>query len=189
MRTRPSTTELKKELKRVDNHNKNILRSSVIVGIIVVASAVAVLLAYLVMPVFRVYGSSMEPLLKQNDICISLNGSKYSKGDIVAFYFDNKILAKRVVGEPGDWIDIDKDGNIYVNSEIVDEPYITVKSYGNCNIDLPYQVPEDSYFLVGDNREESVDSRNKEMGSIRTDKIIGRLTLVVWPLRDIRIIG
>ena len=98
-------------------------------------------------------------------------------------------MAKRVVGEPGDWIDIDKDGNIYVNSEIVDEPYITVKSYGNCNIDLPYQVPEDSYFLVGDNREESVDSRNKEMGSIRTDKIIGRLTLVVWPLRDIRIIG
>lgn len=188
MKKRPSTVELKKELRRVNRKNNKIFKGGIVAGIVVVASAIAVLLAYLVMPVFRVYGSSMEPLLKQNNICLSINGSKYTNGDIVAFYYDNKILAKRVIGEPGDWIDIDDEGNIFVNNKCVEEPYLLEKALGNCDIDLPYQVPEDSYFLVGDNRAESIDSRNKAMGSIKSEKIIGRLTLVVWPLRDVKVI-
>lgn len=176
--------ELRKE--RYKNNYGRILRSTVF-SLLVVA-AVAVIVAVLLLPVLQISGTSMTETLDDGDIVVALNNSKYSKGDVIAFYFNNTILIKRVIGTAGDWIDIDEEGNVYVNGELLDEPYISEKALGECNIELPYQVPDGKCFIMGDHRATSVDSRNKAVGCIGEDVVVGRLLLRVWPLQQLGII-
>lgn len=149
---------------------------------LIIAVAVAVLVTNLLMPVFRIYGHSMSPTLQNGEIVVSLKGSRVEAGDVVAFYCGNKILIKRVIAETGDWIDIEDDGTVYVNNEPLDEPYISEKALGECNIKLPYQVPGERVFLMGDNRSVSLDSRSTAVGSVSDEQIIGKVTFRIWPL-------
>ena len=152
---------------------------------LVVVAAFAVLVATLWMPVLRIYGVSMAPTLDDGHIVVSVKESEFKPGDIVAFYYNNKILVKRAIAKAGEWVDIDERGNVYVNNRILDEPYLTEKDYGDCNIELPYQVPEGRIFVLGDNRDVSVDSRNTAVGCVAEEQIVGKLVFKVWPLKAI----
>lgn len=151
---------------------------------LVVVAAVAVLVATLWLPVLQVYGNSMNPTLESGEVLISLRNGKYKTGEIIAFYYNNKVLIKRVIGNPGDWIDIDQDGNVKVNGNVLEEPYIQEKALGDCDIQLPYQVPEGRIFVMGDHRATSVDSRKEAIGCIADEQIVGRLIYRIWPLKS-----
>ena len=178
----PSIELLEEELKkeRYKNNYGRVLKSTVF-SLLVVA-AVAVIVAVLLMPVLQISGTSMTDTLEDGDIVIALNSTKYETGDVIAFYFNNSILIKRVIATAGDWVDIDEDGNVYVNGELLDEPYVSEKAIGDCNIALPYQVPDGKCFLMGDHRATSIDSRNTAVGCIGDDMVVGRLLVRVWPL-------
>ena len=180
----PTTEQLSEELRRsVYRINYwGTLRSTVFT--LVTVAAIAILVAVLLLPVLRIYGSSMNPTLTEEDIVISLKGSRFETGDIIAFYYNNKILVKRVIANPGDWVDIDQEGNVFVNGEQIDEPYITTKAFGDCNIKLPYQVPESRIFVMGDNRDVSIDSRNTSVGCVAEEQIVGKIVFRIWPFKD-----
>ena len=154
---------------------------STIYTLIVVAAA-AVLVATVWMPVLQIYGSSMTPTLNEGDIVVCVKGSDFEPGDLVAFYIGNKILVKRCIAGPGQWVNIDADGNVYVDNKLLDEPYLKEKSLGDCDIELPYQVPDNRYFCLGDHRSTSVDSRSTTVGCISDEQIVGKIVLRVWPL-------
>ena len=178
----PSTSELKAELNR-ERYRRSyaVTLRSTIFALVTVAAA-AILVAVLLLPVLRIYGSSMYPTLTEGDIVISLKGSQFKTGDVVAFYYNNKILIKRVIAHTGEWVDIDEDGTVYVNNIKIDEPYLKEKAFGDCNIKLPYQVPESKLFVMGDNRDVSVDSRNTAVGCVAEEQIVGKVVFCVWPL-------
>ncbi|MCD8326193.1 MAG: signal peptidase I [Lachnospiraceae bacterium] len=155
---------------------------------LIVVAAVAALAATNFLPVLRVSGSSMEPTLSDGDIIVLVKSSDFETGDLVSLYYQNKLLLKRVIGGPGDVIYIDEEGNVYVNDELIDEPYVTEKALGDTDITYPYQVPENRYFVLGDNRATSVDSRSSEIGCIDKDQIVGKVILRVWPLNQMKII-
>ena len=179
----PPISDLEEELERV-HYNKRFrrtLRSTIYM--LVTVAAVAVLVAVLLLPVLQIYGTSMTPTLTEGDIVVSVKGSNDMKsGEILAFYYNNKILVKRVIAQPGDWVDIDDEGNVYVNSELLDEPYLTEKAFGETTIKLPYQVPEKRIFVMGDHRATSVDSRNNAVGCVAEEQIVGKIVFRVWPL-------
>lgn len=179
---KPTIEQLEKELKRV-NYKKRyrIVMRSTLFTLITVA-AVAVLVATLWLPVLQIYGSSMTPTLQDGDIIFSMKSSDFEAGDIVAFYYNNKILIKRVICSAGDWVDIDEDGNVYVNEIALEEPYLTQKALGDCNIELPYQVPDGKIFVMGDQRSTSVDSRNTAVGCVAQEQIVGKIIFRIWPL-------
>jgi len=152
------------------------------IGMLITVSAAAILVAVLLLPVLRIYGTSMTPTLTEGDYVISVKGSDYSTGDICCFYYNNKILVKRVIAKSGDWVDIDEDGNVYVNHEKIEEPYVTDLALGECDIDLPYQVPEKRLFVLGDHRSVSVDSRSTTIGCVAEEQIVGKVIFRVWPL-------
>ena len=152
------------------------------VMMLMVAAAAAVLVANLLMPVLQIYGTSMNPTLTDGEVVVALKGGKLERGDVIAFYYNNKILVKRVIGTAGDKVNITADGTVYVNDELQIEPYISEKSDGDPDINLPYQVPEGKYFVIGDNRPASADSRHSTIGCVAEDDIVGRLVLRVWPL-------
>lgn len=158
----------------------NVLKNTVF-SLVVIAAAAA-LAAMLLFPVLQISGTSMTPSLYDEDVVMALNSKSYKTGDVVAFYFNNNILVKRVIAGPGDWVDIDEAGNVSVNGEMLDEPYVSEKSLGNCNITLPYQVPDGRCFVMGDHRDTSVDSRNTAVGCVSDDMIIGRILVRIWPL-------
>ena len=160
----PDLTQLEAELEREQYKNRygRVLRSTAFS--LVVVAAVSVLIAMLLLPVLQISGTSMTESLQDKDIVVALNSSKYQTGDIIAFYYNNNILVKRVIAASGDWVNIDKDGNVYVNEELLDEPYISEKALGDCNITLPYQVPDERCFVMGDHRATSIDSRNTAVG-------------------------
>ena len=177
----PDTHELENELERI-RYRKSFsqtLRSTIYT--LITVAAVAVLVAVLLLPVLRIYGSSMNPTLEEEDIVVSVKSSDFKTGDIIAFYYNNKILVKRVIANPGDWVDIDKDGNVYVNNQAIEEPYLDIKAFGDCNIKLPYQVPESRIFVMGDNRDVSVDSRNTSVGCVAEEQIVGKIVFCIWP--------
>ncbi len=149
---------------------------------LVVVAAAAVLVATLLLPVLQVSGSSMEPTLSDGDVLVLLKSGDFETGDLVGFYYQNRLLLKRVVAGPGDVVDIDSGGDVYVNGELLDEPYVEEKALGQTDLDYPYQVPEGRYFVMGDNRAASVDSRSSAIGCIESDQIVGKVVLRVWPL-------
>lgn len=175
---------LEAELKRVKykKQYRQVLRSTVYS--LVVVAAVAVLVAVLLLPVLQIYGTSMSPTLEEGNIVVSIKGTDMEPGDLVSFYIGNKLLVKRYIAGAGQWVDIDEDGNIYVDGKLLDEPYIQEKAYGDCDIELPYQVPENRIFVVGDHRSSSVDSRNTAVGCIAEEQIVGKIVFRVWPLAD-----
>ena len=177
----PTTQQLERELGRVRYRSRyrSVLRSTVYT--LITVAAVAVLVATLWLPVLQTYGSSMTPTLKDGEIILSMKTSDFEPGNIVAFYYNNKILVKRVICSAGDWIDIDEDGTVYVNGTLLDEPYLTQKALGDCNIELPYQVPDGRVFVMGDHRSTSVDSRNTAVGCVAQEQIVGRIIFRVWP--------
>ncbi|MBR6763781.1 MAG: signal peptidase I [Clostridia bacterium] len=179
----PSLEQIEEERNRIrrgKNYRKALTST---VSVLVVVAALAVLVATLLMPVLQIYGSSMTPTLVDGDIVLSIKTSKFEPGDVVAFYYNNKILVKRVIAVSGDWVDITEDGDVYVNSKKLEEPYLEEKALGSCNIELPYQVPESRIFVMGDHRSVSVDSRNTAVGSVAEEQIVGRLEFRVWPLK------
>ncbi|MGN8688901.1 signal peptidase I [Atopobiaceae bacterium HCP3S3_F7] len=153
--------------------------------------AASVLLSTFALPTFKIYGQSMAPTLNEGDIVVATKSPSYGRGDLVAFTYNNKVLTKRAIGCPGDWVDIDANGNVSINGEALDEPYLQpgAKGLGQCDISLPYQVPEDTYFVMGDKRSVSVDSRLAQVGCIPKDQIVGRLVLRVWPLGALGVVG
>lgn len=178
----PTISELETELQRERYKQRYlfVLRSTIYT--LITVAAAAILIATLFLPVLQIYGNSMTPTLEANDIIFSVKTSDFKTGDIVAFYYNNKILVKRVICESGDWVDIDKNGTVYVNGTELDEPYLTEKALGDCNIELPYQVPEGRIFVMGDHRSTSVDSRNTSVGCVSEEQIVGKIIFRVWPL-------
>ena len=174
------TTELRRE--KYKRSYRRVLRSTVYT--LVVVAAAAVLVATIWMPVLRTYGASMTPTLNEGDIVVSLKGADFQQGDLVAFYLGNKILVKRCIAGPGQWVDIDADGNVYVDGKQLDEPYLTEKALGDCDLELPYQVPDNRYFCMGDHRSTSVDSRSSVIGCVSEEQIVGKIVFRVWPLPD-----
>lgn len=181
----PSVEAIQEELnhERYKRRFRSVMKSTFFT--LLVAAAITVILAVIVMPVLQIIGSSMAPTLEDGNIVLAINGAKYQKGDVIAFYYNNNILIKRVIGVSGDWIDIDNAGNVFVNGEKLEEPYLVEKALGETNIELPYQVPENRIFVMGDNRAVSIDSRNTAVGCINKEMVVGRLLVRVWPLNKI----
>ncbi len=159
-----------------------------VIFILITAAAVSILIATLVLPVFRIYGSSMAPTLTEGNMIVAIRTDNLKQGDLVAFYYNNKILVKRVIATSGDWVDIDSEGNVYVNDELLDEPYVQQKALGECDITLPYQVPDERIFVMGDHRDVSIDSRSTAIGGIAGEQIAGKIVLRIWPLNEIGIV-
>lgn len=185
----PATEQLEAELAREKYKHRyhSVLRSTIYT--LVIVAAVAVLTATLWLPVLQIYGSSMTPTLQDGEIVFSVKTSKFQPGDVVAFYYNNKILIKRVICGPADWVNIDENGAVYVNGTVLDEPYLAEKALGDCNIELPYQVPDGKVFVMGDHRSTSVDSRNTAVGCVAQEQLVGKIIFRIWPLDRLGIVG
>ena len=181
----PSLEEIQRERKRIRRglYYRQSLRSTV--SVLVVVAAVAVLIATLFLPILQISGDSMSPTLQHDEIVVLLKTKEFDRGDLIGFYYQGKILLKRVIALPEDEVVIDSDGNVYVNQCLLEEPYVTEKVLGDCDLDFPYKVPGTGYFVLGDRRSNSVDSRNSVVGAIPREDIIGRIFVRVWPLSDI----
>lgn len=177
----PTTEQLDSEVKRIRYRKSYIKTLYNTIASLLVVTAVAVLVSMLFLPVLRVTGTSMTPTLYNDELLICNKRSDFESGDIIAFYFNNKILLKRVIGIPGDVIDIAEDGTVYLNGEVLDEPYINEKAFGECDIKLPYQVPDNRVFVMGDHRSVSIDSRSTSVGCVADEYIIGKVILRIWP--------
>lgn len=184
----PEISELKAELGRVKYKRRyiNVFKSTVYT--LVVVAAFAVLVATLWMPVLQIYGSSMTPTIDEGQIVISVKGKNFEQGDLVAFYIGNKLLVKRIIACPSDYVLVDENGTVFVNGTELYEPYVSEKSFGECDIEYPYQVPDSKYFLMGDHRETSVDSRVSVVGCIPEEQIVGKIVFRVWPVSDFGIV-
>lgn len=184
----PQTAEIKEVYQKARYRKRfmGTIRSTIFM--LIVVAAFAVLVAVLFLPILRIYGKSMRGTLDRGDVVVSVKSSHFETGDIVAFYYNNNILVKRVIAEAGDWVDMKDDGTIYVNQTKLKEPYLKHKAYGQTNIKFPYQVPEDRIFVMGDNREVSIDSRNTSIGTVSDEQIVGKLVFKIWPLSEIGVI-
>lgn len=176
-----TTQQLEAELRR-ERYKRSFaftLRNTIYM--LITVAAVAVLVAVLLMPVLQIYGTSMAPTLEEGEIVLSVKSSDFKTGDVLGFYYNNNILIKRVIAQPGDWVDITEDGTVYVNNVMLDEPYLIDKAYGETNIKFPYQVPESRIFVLGDHRSVSIDSRNTAVGCVASEQIVGKIVYRVWP--------
>ncbi len=180
----PTIAELQSELKRERYRFRfmRVMRSTIFT--LVVVAAFAILVATLWLPVLQIYGSSMSPTLEEGQIVVSVKSSDFERGDLVAFYIGNKILVKRVIAEASDVVNILDDGTVFVNGQELDEPYVLAKALGECDLEMPYQVPESRYFLMGDHRSTSIDSRSSVVGCVAEEQIVGKIVFFIWPLSE-----
>lgn len=181
----PTLEQVEKERKRLKRGRQYKKALSGTIAVLVVVAAVAVLVATLLLPILQVAGTSMEPTLQDGDIILLFKARDFETGELIGMRHDGKVLLKRVIGCPGDYVSIDEEGNVSVNGELLDEPYVSEKSLGECDITFPYQVPENAYFVLGDHRSVSIDSRSTVIGCIREEQIIGRVVLRIWPFSKI----
>jgi signal peptidase I len=177
----PSLPEIQRERKRI--RRKDYYRQSLrgTISVLVVVAAIAVLVATLFLPILQISGDSMSPTLEHDEIVILVKTKEFNRGDLIGFYYQGKILLKRVIALPDEEVAIDAEGNVYVNGEVLEEPYVTDKGLGDCDLEFPYKVPGTGYFVLGDQRSNSVDSRNSVIGAISQDDIIGKVFIRVWP--------
>jgi signal peptidase I len=184
----PTTAEVEAERERLAYRSRyaRVLRSTIYA--LLVVAAVAVLLATLFLPVLQVSGDSMNPTLQDRDIIVLVKTDHMKTGDLCGFYWQNKLLLKRIIGLPGDIITLDEDGVVTVNGEVLDEPYVDELALGECDIKFPYQVPENRYFVLGDHRATSIDSRSSVIGCVEKSQIVGKVFLRVWPLSSFSLI-
>lgn len=181
----PPTDEIKEAYEKVSYRNRLFRSVMSTTNILIVVAAMTVLIAVLLLPVLRIYGQSMNSTLVSGELVVSIKGASFKTGDIVAFYYNNNILVKRVIANSGDWVDIDLDGNVYVNQQQIDEPYLNEKAFGEPTIDFPYQVPDERVFVLGDNRSVSIDSRHTSIGCVTSEQIVGKIVFRIWPLNRI----
>ena len=178
----PTLSQLTAEVKRI-RYQRNFRKTLVSTfSSLLVVAAIAVLISMLFLPVLRVTGSSMTPTLQNDQMVICNKNANFESGDIIAFYYNNKILLKRVIATSGQWVNMDPDGTVYVNDEVLDEPYVRTKAFGECDIQLPYQVPDNRIFVMGDHRAASIDSRTRPVGCIAEEYIIGKVVFRIWPM-------
>ena len=180
----PTIEQLKNELNRERYKRRYFLVIRSTIYSLITVAAVAVLVATLWLPVLQIYGHSMAPTLIEGEIVVTVKNSDFKPGDVVAFYYNNKILVKRVIGNPGDWIEVDEEGRVRVNQILLEEPYVQEYALGECDIEMPYQVPDGRIFVMGDNRATSVDSRSTTVGCISEEEIVGKIVFVVWPMEQ-----
>lgn len=186
---RPSVEALSAELSNRKNRSRKtrIIRDAVVC--LLGVAAATVLLSTLFFPALRIYGASMTPTLEEGEIVVSVAHGQYEAGDVIAFYYNNKLLVKRVICGPGDWFSMRDDGTVLVNGVQLDEPYVQDESFDPCDLELPYQVPDGCFFVMGDHRSTSMDSRLQQVGCVSEDQIVGRIALCLWPLQSLRVIG
>ncbi|MDO4806774.1 MAG: signal peptidase I [Coriobacteriales bacterium] len=189
VRARPTAEQIEAELGRRNRKIRAIRMLASTVGSLLVIAAVVVLLATFAFPTFTIYGDSMAPVFHEGEVVVSVKSSTYQTGDIVAFYYNNKILVKRVICCPGEWFNMQEDGTVFVNGNALDEPYVSEEGFGSCDLTLPYQVPADRYFVMGDKRASSIDSRMTQLGCVPDERIVGKICLRVWPLDAIGFVG
>ena len=182
----PTKTQVEAERKRYRRQKAYNKALGDTIYVLTIVAAVAVLIATLVLPVLQIEGTSMEPTLYKDDVVLLMKTTRFERGDLCGFVWNNKVLIKRVIAVPGDWVEIDTDGTIYLNGEKLDEPYVEKNAFGECDLEFPFQVPAGEYFVVGDMRESSIDSRNSLIGCISTDQIVGKVFFRIWPLKSIR---
>ncbi len=180
----PTMEQIQQERKRLQYNKRYSSTLKSTVAVLIVVAALAILVATLWMPVFRIYGTSMSPALQEGEFVIAIKSNDLKTGDICALWYGNKLLVKRVIAGPGSWVDIDKDGNVSVDGKVLDEPYLQEKAFGDCDIELPMQVPDARWFVMGDNRATSADSRNSTVGCISEEYIVGRIEFCIWPLSE-----
>lgn len=181
----PTTSELEEAYEKSSFRVR--LKNSIIstTNILIVVAALAILVAMLFLPVLRIYGESMNSTLHSGELVVSVKNAHFKTGDVIAFYYNNNILVKRVIANSGDWVDIDLQGNVYVNGQLIDEPYLDQKAFGEPDVDFPYQVPDERIFVLGDNRSVSVDSRHYAVGCVTSEQIVGKIVFRVWPLNKL----
>ena len=182
----PTKKQIETERKRYRRQKAYNKALSGTVYVLTIVAAVAVLIATLVLPVLQIEGTSMEPTLYNGDIVLLMKTTRFDRGDLCGFTWNNKLLIKRVIGVPGDWIEIDTDGTVYLNGEKLDEPYVEQKALGECDLEFPFQVPQEQYFVIGDMRESSIDSRNSLIGCVQKDQIVGKVFFRIWPFKSMR---
>lgn len=189
IRGRPTSEQIAAEIRRDENKHRfrRFVRSAAYA--ILIVAALAVLVSTFFLPVMKVYGRSMEPAVAENEIVVCVKQRQYRPGDIVALYFNNRIILRRVICVGGDQFDIDEAGNVFVNGEYYDEPYLIEKSYETTDIDLPFKVNEANYFIMADNRSFALDSRSIAVGTVTKEQIAGKVILSIWPFRTFRMIG
>ena len=182
----PTKQQVETERKRYRRQKAYNKALSGTIYVLTIVAAVAVLIATLVLPVLQIEGTSMEPTLVNGDIVLLTKTTSFNRGELCGFSWNNKLLIKRVIGIPGDWIEIDTDGTVYLNGEKLDEPYAEQLSVGECDLEFPFQVPQEQYFVLGDMRESSIDSRNTLIGCVAKDQIVGKVFFRIWPFKTIR---
>ena len=180
----PTMEQIQQERKRLQYNKRYSSTLKSTVAVLIVVAALAILVATLWMPVFQIYVTSMSPALQEGEFVIAIKSNDLKTGDICALWYGNKLLVKRVIAGPGSWVDIDKDGNVSVDGKVLDEPYLQEKAFGDCDIELPMQVPDARWFVMGDNRATSADSRNSTVGCISEAYIVGRIEFCIWPLSE-----
>ena len=182
----PTKTQVETERKRYRRQKAYYKALRGTVYVLTIVAAIAVLISTLILPVLQIEGTSMEPTLSNGDIVLLAKTSNFKRGELCGFTWNNKLLIKRVIGLPGDWLEIDSDGTIYLNGDKLDEPYVQQKALGECDLEFPFQVPQEQYFVIGDMRESSIDSRNTVIGCISKEQIVGKVFFRVWPFKNIQ---
>ena len=182
---RPSMEMLEREIARQDRmeSHKKLLRGALTA--VLCAAAAIIIVTNLWIAVLQVDGSSMNPLLSISEVVVAIRADNPERGDVAAFSSDNKVYIKRVIATGGDTVEIGEDGLVSVNGEALYEPYVASPDIGDCDMEFPFQVPPGSFFVLGDNRPVSLDSRSQRLGPVGRDQIIGKVVFRVWPLPQI----